>query len=139
MTQPDELYEKWVALWNGDTALAQEIIAPDFVFHRGGGQQDWRGPQEVAQKVEASRAIFSELAFTTEQGPIVDGQWLVGRNVATGTYGGGMPGASAKPGTTVTLTGIDLLRIADGKIAEAWHNSNDLDFMLQLGLVAYTA
>jgi len=135
MTDAKELYTGWVALWNGNLAGAQDIIAPDFVFHRGNGQPDWRGPDELAQKVQASRAIFSELVFTTEQGPISDGQWLVGRNTASGVYAGGMPGADAEPGTTIELVGIDLLRVANGKIVEAWHNSNDLEFMLQLGLV----
>ncbi len=139
MTESQKLYEQWVALWNGNTAIAHDIVAPDFVFHRGSGQPDWHGPGEVAQKVQASRAIFSELTFKTQQGPIVDGQWVVGRNEATGTYQGGMPGSDTKPGTPITLVGIDLLRISDGKIIEAWHNSNDLDFMLQLGLVNYKA
>lgn len=135
MTDSKELYAAWVALWNGSTAAVRQIVAPEFVFHRGNGQQDWHGPDELIQKIQESRAIFSELVFTTEQGPITDGEWLVGRNTATGIYNGSMPNASADSGTPVHLAGIDLLRIANGKITEAWHNSNDFEFMLQLGLV----
>lgn len=135
MTNAKELYTGWVALWNGDTASAKTIIAPDFVFHRGNGQQDWRGVDELIQKTQESRAIFSELIFTTEQGPISDGEWLVGRNTATGIYKGGLPETDVEPGTPIKLVGIDLLRVSNGKITEAWHNSNDFEFMLQLKLV----
>lgn len=134
---PKELYAQWVALWNGDTTDAQDIIGRDFVFHRGKGQPDWHGPHELTQKIQESRAIFSTLVFTTEQGPISDSGWIAGRNTATGIYKGGIPKADIEPGASVDLVGIDLLRVSEGKIVEAWHNSNDLDFMLQLGLVRH--
>ncbi len=135
MNRTKELYEKWVALWNGDFKLAREIIASDFVFHRGQNEADWKGPEETVEKIKASRAIFSEINFTTQLGPFVDGEWVIGRNTSRAVYKGGMPGATAIEGTVIELVRIDILRVEDGKFVEAWHNSNDLNFMLQLGLV----
>lgn len=38
-------------------------------------------------------------------------------------------------GKSVTFSGMHLMRIADGKIAEHWGNNDDLGLMRQLGVV----
>ena len=129
------LYERWVRMWNGDIGLANEILGDDFIFHREGGQGNVEGPDSVKQMIEGSRSAFAELLFRTQIGPLVDGQWLVGRNQATGIYKGGIPKATAQPGATIELVGIDMLRVGNGKLVECWHNGNDLAFMMQLGAV----
>jgi predicted ester cyclase len=35
----------------------------------------------------------------------------------------------------VTLTGVHILRIADGRIAEHWGTNDDLGLMRQLGVI----
>ncbi|MFD0395029.1 ester cyclase [Streptomyces nogalater] len=54
------------------------------------------------------------------------------RWTATGTYAGGFPGAKAEPGTRVTFTGTDTLRIEDGEFVEYWLNSDTLQLLTQL-------
>ncbi|HZE87482.1 MAG TPA: ester cyclase [Methylomirabilota bacterium] len=130
-----QLYKKWVAIWNGDSSLIDTIIAPNFIFHREGGQPDWHGPEETRKMLAASRVPFSELTFHTTIGPIGENNLVVGRNEGTGIYQGGIPGAAAEKGTKVEMTGIDILRVEDGKIVECWHNSNDFSFMMQLKAV----
>ena len=46
------------------------------------------------------------------------------RWIATGTYGGGFPGATADIGTPIEFTGVDFLRLVDGRIDEYWVNSD---------------
>ena len=41
----------------------------------------------------------------------------------------------APTGNGVTIKGIDVLRIAGGRIVERWAQSNDLELMQQLGAV----
>jgi predicted ester cyclase len=41
----------------------------------------------------------------------------------------------APTGKEVTITGIDVLRIAEGKVVERWAEGNDLEMMQQLGVV----
>jgi predicted ester cyclase len=38
-------------------------------------------------------------------------------------------------GNEVTIEGIDVLRIAEGRIVERWSRTNDLEMMQQLGAV----
>lgn len=130
-----ELYQQWVDAWNGDLAVINATVSGDFIFHRENGQADVHGPQELSTLIEGSRAAFSELVFKTQLGPLFDNGWIAARNRAEGTYSGGVPGATAEAGAKISLVGIDMLRVEDGKIVECWHNGNDLAFMLQLGVV----
>ena len=52
---------------------------------------------------------------------------------ARGIYSGGIPGATAAPGTLVEFGGIDLMRVEDGRFAEYWVSSDGLALMAQLG------
>ena len=62
-------------------------------------------------------------------GPIADEEHFVVRWKAQGAYHGGMPGVSAESvGRTVDFSGTDTLRIAGGKIAEYWGNTDSLLF-----------
>jgi predicted ester cyclase len=132
----EELYRQWVDAWNGDLSTI-DIIDDSFVFHREHGQPEVKGPKQFTELVEQSRSAFSGLTFETSIGPICDDEWVVGRNEAKGVYLGGIPGAEAPKNTKITLTGIDMLRIKNGKIVECWHNGNDLAFMLQLQAVHF--
>jgi hypothetical protein len=67
-----------------------------------------------------------------EVDPLVDGRYASVRWTATGTYAGGFPGARAEPGTVVTFTGTDTLRMQDGKFAEYWVNTDTLQWLTQL-------
>lgn len=78
------------------------------------------------------RSLMSDLVFSVEVGPIVDGDHVVVRWVATGRYGGGVPGAGAAVGTAVSFHGTDILRVADDQVVEYWLNADSLDLMTQL-------
>ena len=41
----------------------------------------------------------------------------------------------APTGNQVTFTGIDILRIADGKVVEHWGNVDELGMLRQLGVI----
>ena len=43
-----------------------------------------------------------------------------------------MPGATAPAGTPISITGIDLLRVEDGQVAEYWLNADALGLVTQL-------
>jgi predicted ester cyclase len=82
--------------------------------------------------VAQTRSVSADLTFSVQVGPLVDGDHVVVRWIATGHYGGGMPGAGAPVGTEVTITGTDILRIQDGQIIEYWLNADTLALMAQL-------
>ncbi len=90
------LWAQWTALWNGDLALNDRLISPDFIAHAapisGSGDGLVRGREGLAGWITGIRAVMPNLVFTTEVGPLSDGSYLCGRWIARGTYRGGMPG-----------------------------------------------
>jgi predicted ester cyclase len=65
---------------------------------------------------------------------IAVGDRVATRFVAPGTQRGELMGIppSGKP---VTMTGMDLVRFANGKAVEHWGNGDDLGMMQQLGVI----
>ena len=131
-----DLVARWMALWNGDYAIAEQIISEDNRVHAammdGGDGSAVGGVAGMVGFVTVGRSLASDLTFSVEVVPIVDGDFVVIRWVATGTYQGGMPGAGAPAGTVITFHGTDILRVADGQIVEYWLNGDTLDLMTQL-------
>ncbi|SDZ47636.1 ester cyclase [Herbiconiux ginsengi] len=130
------LVTNWVALWNGDYALADEIISPDNRVHAamfdGGDGSAVAGVSGMKDLVGQMRSLMSDLDFSVEVGPVVDGDHVVIRWVATGHYGGGIPGAGAPVGTEVSFHGTDILRVENTRVVEYWLNADTLDLMTQL-------
>jgi hypothetical protein len=86
------LWDRWIELWNGDLALAEEIIHPDFAVHRipmPHVGDDLGGREALMAWIEQTRSILSELRFTVEVGPVVDGEMVTGRWLAEGNYQSG--------------------------------------------------
>jgi predicted ester cyclase len=131
-----QLVTNWVALWNGDVAIAEEIISENNRVHAamfdGGDGSSVGGVSGMKNLVLQMRSLMSDLAFAVEVGPLVDGDHVVVRWVATGHYGGGVPGAGTPVGTEVTFHGADILRIANDQVVEYWLNADTLDLMTQL-------
>ncbi|HEY6738207.1 MAG TPA: ester cyclase [Actinopolymorphaceae bacterium] len=130
------LYDDFLlGLWHADPAgrqrLAEEIIAPDFVLTRGGGEA--RGPAAIVELIEQSHALFDDIDVALDVGPIADGDHVAARWTFRGAYRGGMPNVPAEPGTRVEFHGVDIIRIADGKVAQYWVSSDVDHLMAQLG------
>ncbi|GHD58367.1 hypothetical protein GCM10010317_047480 [Streptomyces mirabilis] len=134
--KPKAMLDAWLRLWNGDFAQAPGIISPGFRVHAalldGGDGSSVRGVDGLVAWIGQTRAAFRDLRFTIEVPPLVDGRYASVRWTATGTYAGGFPGAKAQPGTVVTFTGTDTLRMRDGKFAEYWVNTDTLSLLTQL-------
>ncbi|MFF2512601.1 ester cyclase [Streptomyces sp. NPDC058086] len=134
--RPKAMLDAWLRLWNGDFAQAPGIISPGFRVHAalldGGDGSSIRGVDGLVAWIGQTRAAFPDLRFTIEVPPLVDGRYASVRWTATGTYAGGFPGAKARPGTVVTFTGTDTLRMRDGKFAEYWVNTDTLSLLTQL-------
>ena len=140
-TTPDRdaataLVASWVALWNGDYDIAEKLISDDNRVHAamfdGGDGSAVGGVSGMKNLVTQMRSLMSDLVFTIDVGPIVDGDHVAVRWVATGHYGGGVPGAGAPVGTAVTFHGTDILRVTNNQVVEYWLNADTLDLMTQL-------
>ena len=130
------LVGSWLGLWNGDYDIAATIISEDNRVHAamldGGDGSAANGISGMKDFVAQTRSISSDLVFSIDVGPLVDGDHVVVRWIATGHYGGGLPGAGAPVGTEVTITGTDILRVSGNQIVEYWLNADTLALMAQL-------
>lgn len=117
---------------NGDLAVADEVIAADVTNHNlVPGQPP--GRDGMRQDVENFRGAFPDLEIATEQ-IVAEGDAAVVRWTARGTHRGELMGIPPT-GARVTITGIDILRIANGQIVERWGEFDGLGLMQQLGAI----
>ena len=134
----NDLLNDWLTMWNGDYTPANRALAADFTTHAAlmDGGSSLHGADALVGWIKQLRAAFTELEFTVEVGPIIGDDHVALRWLATGTYGGGFPGATAPAGTAVSFTGTDILRVADGRLVEYWINSDVHVLAAQLGVGA---
>ncbi len=78
-------------------------------------------------------AAFPDLHVTPED-VIAEGDSVVARLTSRGTHQGEFQGIPPT-GKQITLTGIEVFRIADGTIAERWGEFDFLGLLQQLGVI----
>ncbi len=115
----------------GDLDVAGEVYAPDFVGHDPTLPEDLHGVEAARQFAASFRGAFPDLTCTIED-QLAEGDKVVSRWTARGTHQGDLMGI-APTGKSVTVTGFDEFRVADGKIAELWQEVDMLGLMQQLG------
>jgi hypothetical protein len=114
-----ELFERWVVLWNGDLAVAEEIIAPEVTLRYAQPGADAfdtiRDPQALAKRIDEFRAERPGLRYVAQGVPVVqaDGERS---GIIARPYGASRP----TPDGVMNISGTDILRFVDGKIAEVW-------------------
>ena len=117
---------------NGDEQVAEEIIHPDFHDHTNppGMQHGLDGHKAI---VRLFRAAFPDSAWLIED-LIAEGDRVAARTTLRATHLGDFFGIPAT-GKTVEVSGVHIVRIADGKVAEHWGTNDDLGLMRQLGVI----
>ena len=109
----------------GNQEVAAEILAPDFVWHAPVGDPIAVGPEAVNAVATDLRGFIPDFVLTDDD-EIAEGDRVVIRWTLTGT-------AQGESGPVpVIYTGIDIFRIADGRLAELWQNTDDLGLEQQL-------
>ena len=105
----------------GNLQRARELYAQDFVDHVNA--LDFHGYDGIARSVALYRAIFSDLEIRVlDQSS--DGDRVTSRWMLHGTH----------RGRAVTLPGITISRFQNGKIAEDWTVSDNLELLRRLGV-----
>lgn len=121
-------------VWNrGNYAVLDEIVARDFVIHAATPGDEIHGPEGAERFLVMLRAAFPDIHFTIDD-QFADGDRVATRWTARATHTGEFQGIPPT-GKQISLTAIDIDRIADGKVVECWTNSDDLGLLQQLGVV----
>jgi len=122
---------------SGDLSIADEIYSEDYVGHDPAQPAPIRGIEEAKAEVAGYRAAFSDLQVAIDH-QVAEGDYVVTRWTARGTHDGELFGI-APTGNSVTTTGITIVRIAGGKIAEDHTQWDALGLMQQIGAVPAVA
>jgi steroid delta-isomerase-like uncharacterized protein len=118
-------------------AIVDELIASDYVGHDPTQPEPIRGPEGYKQFVGMYQAAFEDGMVTIDD-EIAEGDLVVTRWTGRGTHTGELMGI-APTGKEVTVSGITISRLANGKIAEEWELMDALGMMIQLGAVPQPA
>ena len=113
--------------------LFDEIFAPDFVLY-GADPDQVSGVEDLKQFFVMLRSGFPDFQVTIEDLFAAEEDKVVLRFTFRGTHQGEFMGIGPT-GNRVTMPGIDIFRIADGKIVELWNQEDVLGMMQQLGAI----
>ncbi|QDP96256.1 ester cyclase [Microlunatus elymi] len=117
----------------GDTAIVDELCAPDLIEHQFG--LAGRGPTAIQKVKDAIRDVHTaipDLEFTVEDWAEKDGTtWIRVRVTATATG----PFFGPPSGRPVDITVVDIARVVDGRIVEHWGVPDRFALLAQTGVL----
>ncbi|MGA3090983.1 MAG: ester cyclase [Terriglobales bacterium] len=128
------LIKRWYReVWReGKNETIHDLLDPDAVLEgQTGPQEKIRGPKEFAAFADRIRNAFPDTDIVIEDVFGIDDKVAV-RWSATMTHSGA--GLGVPPtGKRVTITGMSIARIENGKIVEGWDNWDRLAMLEQIG------
>lgn len=121
-------------IWNeGRLAVCEEVMAPDARYHGPhmpegtATREDWqRAIAMYRSAFPGSHVIYEELQAC--------GNTVVGRWHATATHTGPLPGLEPT-GREISISGIQIFKLREGRIIEGWEQLDMLGMWQQLGVV----
>ena len=114
-------------------AIADEILSSRFRFYFA-GSPDPMDLKQYKQFLVTRRAAFPDRRFVVEE-MIAEGDKVSVPFTMHGTHQGEFRGI-APSSTEVTMTGIDIIHLAEGKMVEDRVEVDQLGMMQQLGVIA---
>ena len=121
-------FTAWVG---GDPAAFDEVLAPDYVFHDPADPQMPPGPAGAKAMAAGFRAAFQDMR-PVEEDYVAGGDKVVYRWRVRATHRGDFAGVPPT-GREVEFSGIEIVRLAGGRIVEHWDEIDALGLLRQLG------
>ena len=112
-----------------NSGAVEELVAPDFVSHTWGFTED--GRERLRATTERMATTLRDIRFDLED-VVTDGDRVVVRLTSSATPTGDFMGVPAA-GRPYRIGEIHWFRVADGRIAEHWHQHDALGLLRQLG------
>jgi steroid delta-isomerase-like uncharacterized protein len=135
-TQNKQLVETFIQelFTKGDLEAVDRYLAPTFVNHDAPLPGAPQGPAGMRLAADLYRRALPDWHSDLEH-LIAEGDMVVEIFTACGTHRGELMGVSGT-GKTLTLRGINVFRIEDGRIVERWGRLDEAGLLQQLGLFA---
>lgn len=135
LSQNKQLVEAFIQdlFTKGDLKAVDRDLDPNFVNHDAPFPGAPDGPEGMRLAASTYRRALPDWHSDVEQ-LIAEDDLVVEVFTASGTHRGelmGVPGT----GKTLTLRGVNIFRIKDGRIVERWGRLDQLGVLQQLGLV----
>ena len=134
--QYETLLHRWFdEVWNkGRVEAIDEMFASNGIAHGLTDEQgnELQGPEGYKPFFEDFRSAFPDIKIVVAD-TVSEGDKIAARCIVKGTHRG--HGLGLKPtGNQVEFTGMTIIRLSDGKIAEAWNNFDFTAMFDQVGL-----
>ncbi len=128
-------YEEIANTENTDvaTSVAESLLTPAFAFYTLNDDQGTHGLEQHKEFLVWHHTAFPDQHWTVED-IVAEGEMIAIHWRLSGTQRGEFLGV-APTGRQIALRGMDLFRLADGKIAELRRFFDLMDVMQQLGVV----
>jgi predicted ester cyclase len=120
-------------VWNqGREATIDELLSPTGIAHGlGDTERDVHGPPEFKVFASNLRGSISDLHISVDD-ILAEGECVALRITLQGTHAG--PGLGVQPsGRKISIQGIIIVRIVNGKIVEGWNSYDQLGLLRQIG------
>ena len=130
--QAKALLDRYLEIWNeANLTIVEEVFDPEYVLHHCAYPEAIVGLDGFKNWTTSIFTAFPDFRCTIEE-IFVKGDKIVSRFTITGTNAGPL-GELPPTGKKFRISGMDISRVANGKIAEEWLVYNALDMSQQLG------
>jgi steroid delta-isomerase-like uncharacterized protein len=118
--------------WKGNLGVIDELVAANYIGHDPAAG-DLQGPQGVKEFVTTYLAGFPDGKITVDE-QLAEKDLVATRWTGRGTHQGELMGIPPT-GKQVTVSGLTISRLKNGKVIEEWSNWDTLGMLQQLGVV----
>jgi steroid delta-isomerase-like uncharacterized protein len=122
------VFEVWST---GELDRLDDLVASDVVHHDPYDPNGDQGLEGMKRTIELNRIAFPDMRLVVED-QVAEGDKVVTRWRGEMTHLGELGGAPPS-GEHVTISGITIDRIEDGKIVEAWRSMDTLGLLRGIG------
>ncbi len=119
--------------WTGNLAVIDELVDASYVGYDPSNPEPLRGPEGFRGFISTYTSAFPDARITVDE-QIAEGDRVATRWTGRGTHERELMGI-APTGKQVTVSGLTLSHLRDGKVVEEWTNWDTLGLLQQLGAV----
>jgi predicted ester cyclase len=129
-SQAEALVHRWTheGVAKGKVEVFDELVSADAIDHSG--STDARGVEGFKVRTHGVHVSFTDIEVVVDD-LLVEGDKMAWRWTLTGAHHGPFLGVSPT-GKRVSITGMNIKRVANGMVVEHWSNADQLGLLRQV-------